>query len=193
MNQQLTRALSVVAAVSMLAAGVSMVVLGSSSTPAQAAGTYFIDLLPSGPNPAHCTVNRLDSVVKFINKDTKPHRLVVELVGSPTGEFRLDTGVLQPGETQSGGWLFSSQDRATYRDIDDAGYGGVIEVPIEPNTAAVCSPLPPTPTPTNTPTITPTPTATPTKPPTPLACARLLNAPRGCNLAPAVSSDGPLE
>jgi len=191
MNQKLTRALSVVAAVSMLTAGIAVVVLSESSTPAQAAGTYYIELLPSGPNPANCTVNRLDSVVKFVNKDTKPHRMVVPLVGSPTGEYRLDTGVIEPGATQTGGWLFSSQDHAEYEDIDSGGYGGVIIVPIEPNTAAVCSPLPPTPTPTNTPTITPTPTATPTKPPTPEACARLLNTPKGCNLAPAVASDGP--
>ncbi|MGD9932830.1 MAG: hypothetical protein AB7T37_03845 [Dehalococcoidia bacterium] len=196
MNQKLTRALSVVAAVSMLAAGISMVALGSGSTPARADGTYFIDILPSGFNPPECTVNRNDSTVKFVNKDSKPRRIVAGDQIEATGEYPLDTGVIQPGATQSGGWHFTHLAETTYKDFDNPALTGLIIVPLSNTAPSVCSPLPPTPTPTNTPTITPTPTATPTKPPappTPLACARLLNSPQGCNLAPAVASDGPLE
>ncbi|MCA9829961.1 MAG: hypothetical protein KC495_05785 [Dehalococcoidia bacterium] len=191
MNQKLTRALSVVAAVSMLTAGIAVVVLSESSTPAQAAGTYYIDILPGGFNPPNCTVNRNDSTVKFVNKDSKPRRVVAGDQVEETGEYPLDTGLILPGETQSGGWFFSALDQKTYKDFDNPALTGVIIVPRDENAQSVCSPLPPTPTPTNTPTVTPTPTATPPPPPTPEACARLLNAPKGCNLAPAVASDGP--
>lgn len=192
MNQKLTRALSVVAAVSMLAAGISMVVLSERSTPALAAGTYYIDILANGFNPPQCTVSRNDSTVKFVNKDSKPRRIVAGDQVEATGEYPLDTGVIQPGQTQSGGWHFTALDQKTYKDFDNPALTGMIIVPVDPNALSVCSPLPPTPTPTSTPTRTPTPTATPPPPPTPLACSRLLNAPKGCNLAPAISSDGPL-
>ena len=180
-------------ALAMLMAGFASVMLGrSESQTAQAAGVYTIEILANSFNPPICVVNRNGSEVNFLNKDTKPRRIVAPSVGMP-GEFRFDTGVIQPGATNPGGWLFQGVDRVEYQDFDTPALEGIIEVPVDPNAASQCDPLPPTPTPTATPTRTPTPLPTLPPPPTPEACVRLLNDPKGCAVAIWVSNDGPLE
>ena len=188
------QAVALTVALAMLAAGFASVWLGRSEPrDVQAAGVYTIEIHANSFNPPICVVNRNDSEVHFVNKDSKPRRIVEPLIGSPTGEFRLDTGVIAPGATTTGGWVFSALDYVQYQDFDSPSLEGVIEVPLDPNTQSQCDPLPPTPTPTATPTRTPTPLPTAPPPPTPEACARLLNDPKGCAVVIWAASDGPLE
>jgi hypothetical protein len=201
MLQRWTRALLAVAALALLVAGGVMIALAPrEARPVAAASSFTIEILPNGDfNPPSCVVSRNDSTVFFLNKDTKPHRIVVPDIpshGPPWNAeypFQLDTGYIAPGATSSSGWLFSSVNGFTYYDYDSTAMTGTIVVPVNPDSGSACSPLPPTPTPTPTFTPSPTPTATPTKAPsqmTPPTCARFFATPQGCGLAISAASDG---
>lgn len=194
-----TRSLMALGSAAMVAVAMVAILASSQGTPAEAASEYTIDILPGTFNPDICRVSRNDDVVYFRNKDSKPRRIVVPLVGDPNGAFRLDTGVIPPGERSVGGWAFSGQDYVTYQDFDRPSLKGTIDVPQNPGVGTDCAPRPPTPTPTNTPTITPTRTPTPIPTPTqqPPGCTGLMVESRkpviGCGVAVDITSYGPLE
>jgi hypothetical protein len=176
----------------MLAAGLASVLIGGrGAVPASAASQHTIEILASGFNPALCTVNRNDSTVYFLNKDTKVRRVIrPAFTADPDAPPEWDSGDIQPGQTVVA-FVVTSQVHIRYRDANIPEHTGEIIAPQSNNAAANCSPLPPTPTPTNTPTPTATPTPTPPRPPTPEACARLLANPAGCQVAPRIATDGP--
>jgi hypothetical protein len=184
----------------MLAAGaVSVVIGGRPATDAQAAGEYTIEILASGFNPQTCIVNRNNSTVSFLNKDTKVRRVIQPAFSSdPSAPPEWDSGDIQPGAIVRA-WVITGQAEIDYEDANIPSHTGVIIAPQDPNAASDCDPNPPTPTPTNTPTITPTPTRTatpiptPSAPPMPEACDRFLANPIGCLVAIWVATDGPLE
>jgi hypothetical protein len=100
----------------------------------------LIEILPGGFNPPVCTINRDARIpVKFVNRDTKPRRIVVDVPYIPEpGEFLYDSGVVPPGGTQEGEWRFNEVNDVVYRDHDNPGLTGRIVVPISPNAATDC-------------------------------------------------------
>jgi hypothetical protein len=197
MRRRTNTLLVTVLAASMVAAAVVSLTLGRSPSADAQYAEYTIEILPGGFNPPTCQLNRQGSAVRFLNKDTKPRRIVVDGHGG-SEEFFLDTGWIEPGAKNTAAWAFQGLDEKEYRDYDNPGLRGLIIVPIDMNAPSICAPLTPTPTPTNTATPTVTPTRSPTLPPTPIpqptppSCVRFLANPLGCLVAPWVSTDGPL-
>jgi hypothetical protein len=157
---------------------------------ASAQGAEFtIELLDSGPNPALCIVNRNDSRVYFLNRSSKPRRI---LGGNPQIP-NYDSGTIEPGQRSAGPIGVNSQVLLQYWDSEDESYRGVIEAPMSHNAQSFCSPLAPTPTPT------PKPPPSPTVPATPVVrhpkCTGLIPGPwtpiQGCSVAPGLATDGP--
>ena len=187
------------AAVLMLLAGLSSVLVSQRGRPANAQITHAentIEILPGdlGFNPETCILNRNGSKVRFYNADTEPRRVVVPLAFDPDPteeEFLLDTGVLEPGQYAQTAWVMNANQDITYYDFDNRALTGKVEAPLNPNAADNCKPQPPTPTPTNTPTVTPTPIVTPTPTPTqgPAGCERFFASPHGCAVAPNIAND----
>lgn len=163
------------------------------STVSAQGAEFTIELLDSGPNPPLCIVSRNDSRVFFLNKSSKPRRIVA---GSPA-LLIYDSLVMQPGERSAGPVGVNSQVTLTYRDADDPSYIGVIEAPMSHSAQPFCSPLAPTPTPSPTPV--PTASPSPTPPPTPIVrhpkCTGLMPGPwapiQGCGIVTVLATDGP--
>ncbi len=133
-----------------------------------------IEIRPDGYNPPVCQVNRNSYAnIRFVNKDTKPRRMVVDGIGVGA-PFLLDTGWIAPGETQSNSWTFTELQDLVYRDHDNPALRGRIVVPIPNNAEQICEP---------------TPMAEPVGDP----CARVIADPAGCGVLPRVSTDGPLQ
>lgn len=133
-----------------------------------------IEVRPGGYNPPVCQVNRTTYAnIRFINKDTKPRRIVVDGIGVGEG-FLLDTGWIAPGETQANSWTFTELQDLVYRDHDNPALTGRIVVPIPNNAEQICEPVA---------------IAEPVGDP----CARVIAKPAGCGVLPRVSSDGPLQ
>jgi hypothetical protein len=178
------RTLFGVLALLMLAAGLVSVALGLRTT-AQARNEEFtVEILPNGFNPEECLINRDNNYMYFLNKDTKPRRIVVDELYSPTDELLFDTGMIQPGERKIFLYIVSIVDYE-YRDFDNPSLTGRVFSTLTNEGASNCRPQPPTPTPTNTPTITPTPTATLPAAQKPPRCIGL----QGCSVAGVVSRD----
>ena len=160
------RVLLAAAALAMLIAGFSALLL-SHSSPAGAEEQFTIAILDTGFNPAVCVVNRgSNHSVRWINKGKLPHQ--VRSVASTPNDSSVplfETLVLQPGETSSG-FNFTAKSKFPYFDALNPGLKGTVE---SGDGVASCVEAPPTPTPTNTPSVSPTatPTRTPVAPPTP--------------------------
>ena len=139
----------------------------------------IIEILPGdeGFNPQECTINRnLRAEVRFLNRDTKPRRIVVDELYSPEpGGFSRDTGWIEPGQKQEGYWSFGEIQDLTYRDHDEPSITGHITVPLSNQAATMCDPDEPQPEPEGT------------------GCMRHFAEPLGCVLAPRVTTDGPLQ
>ena len=134
----------------------------------------IIEILPGGFNPPECTINRnLRAEVRFVNRDTKPRRIVVdELYAPEPGGFSRDTGWLEPGETQSGYWSFGEIQDLTYRDHDDPSLTGHITVPMSNTAATACAPQ------------------TGPPPPSGEGCSQHFSEPLGCAIVPRLTADG---
>lgn len=149
------RVLFAAAAGAMLLVG-ALAVTASNTSRAGAAETYTIAILDTAFNPANCIVNRASGhSVQFLNKGKVPHQ--VRSFNTGTNSLPLfETTVLQPGET-SRSFNFTAKSGYAYYDVLNPALTGNIEAG---DGAEFCIEAPPTPTPTNTPTITPTPTIT---------------------------------
>ena len=133
-----------------------------------------IEIRPDGYNPPVCQVNRNTYAnIRFVNKDSKPRRIVVDGIGVDA-DFLLDTGWIEPGETQRTSWTFTELQDLRYRDHDNPALTGRIIVPIPNNAEQICEPAD-----------LPDPAGDP--------CVRVLAEPAGCGVIPRVSSDGPLQ
>ncbi|MCA9829960.1 MAG: hypothetical protein R3B97_05335 [Dehalococcoidia bacterium] len=133
-----------------------------------------IEIRPEGFNPAVCQVNRNTYAnIRFVNRDSKPRRIVVDEIAEP-GAFRLDTGWIAPGETQTTSWTFTELQDLRYRDHDNPALTGRIIVPIPNNAEQICEAA-----------VLPDPAGDP--------CVRAFAEPAGCRVIPRVTSDGPLQ
>ena len=160
----LPRALIAVAAGTAVLVG-AIAVAASNTATVVADEDYTIAILDTAFNPSTCIVNRASGhSVRFINKGKVPHQ--VRSVNTGTNSLPLfETTVLAPGET-SRPFNFTAKSSYPYYDVLNPALTGKVEAG---DGAEFCVEAPPTPTPTNTPTITPTPTITrtPTNSPTP--------------------------
>jgi len=174
------RSLLGLAAAGVLVFGIVAVAVSSRGHASAIGSTFTIEITSTGFNPQTCTVNRNDSEVQFLNKDTKPHRVVIPRFADPNPDnpsYDFDSGFIAPGET--GGHIrVTGQLEWHYQDFDDPSKTGNIIAPPNNNAGSNCSPQTPTPT------RTPTPVATPT-PQRPPACYR---GP-GCVVAPGVTKE----
>jgi hypothetical protein len=150
---------------------------GGPSRPASAQQTELvIEILPDRFNPRVCTVNRNARIpVTFVNRDTKPRRVVVdELYAPEPGGFARDTGWIAPGEASRRSWSFGEVQDLVYRDHDDPALTGRIIVPLSNNAATECGP-----------------DSLSGADPGGGGCGRLPALTRGCGVLPSVAADGP--
>ncbi len=136
-----------------------------------------IEIHPNGFNPPECTLNRNSRLpIRFINKDTKPRRIVVdELYAPEPGGFARDTGWIEPGEAGHQTWTFGEIQDLTYRDHDDPSLTGKIFVPLSNNAGTDCDIEDTAPVPGG------------------MGCNRVFSEPLGCGIVPRVTTDGPLQ
>ncbi len=170
---------------SLVFAGMAMVL--STRTPAGAAFVYTVDVLPTGFNPEICTVNRNGDSVRWHNKTSQVVKIALVDEGGINNPLQEVTEDIAPNATSQGSVAPNAQVNRKYIDVYLPSREGRIVAPQDPNAAAQCSPLPPTPTPTPTRSPTATPTVTPR--PTPIQRpARCIGA-TGCALAPDITRE----
>ncbi len=173
-----------------MALGGAIAVLHTGEKPAAADSSLTIDILDSGMNPTLCALGRFDTV-HWQNRTSQVRKILFDdlsYTDPVTNQTTsLSTGDIAPGASSSGVTLGAGGNYA-YHDVYNPSLKGMLQAPQRSDTGPiVCSPLPPTPTPSSTPKVTPTPIVPPTPTPQPRhpRCTGLL----GCAIAPSIASD----
>ena len=173
-----------------MALGGAVAILHTGEKQAAADSDLTIDIIDSGMNPVLCQLGRFNTV-HWRNKTGSVRKILFDNLSYTdpiTNQTTpLSTDDIAPGANSSGVTLSAGGNYA-YHDVYNPNLKGSLSAPQRSDTGPiVCSPLPPTPTPSPTPKVTPTPIIPPTPTPAPRhpRCTGLL----GCAVAPGVASD----